>query len=101
MWTTQLFDVSGQIIRRRTQLFHLTLTHHSIFQAQTFELERRFRQQRYLSAPEREQLALSINLTPTQVREYVMLKRMAWNLRLNKEVDQSRMGAITFDLKMC
>ena len=39
-----------------------------IFQAQTFELERRFRQQRYLSAPEREQLALSINLTPTQVR---------------------------------
>ena len=40
-----------------------------MFQAQTFELERRFRQQRYLSAPEREQLALSINLTPTQVRE--------------------------------
>ena len=39
-----------------------------IFQAQTFELERRFRQRRYLSAPEREQLALSINLTPTQVR---------------------------------
>jgi homeobox protein Nkx-2.8 len=36
-------------------------------QAQTYELERRFRQQRYLSAPEREQLAHSINLTPTQV----------------------------------
>ncbi|CBY33915.1 unnamed protein product [Oikopleura dioica] len=31
-------------------------------QAQTYELERRFRQQRYLSAPEREQLAHSINL---------------------------------------
>ena len=68
-----------------------------MFQAQTFELERRFRQQRYLSAPEREQLALSINLTPTQVREV----KNGWNLRLNKEVDQSRMGAITFDLKMC
>lgn len=35
--------------------------------AQTFELERRFRQQRYLSAPEREHLASIIRLTPTQV----------------------------------
>ncbi|XP_051578269.1 NK2 transcription factor related, locus 9 [Myxocyprinus asiaticus] len=36
--------------------------------AQTFELERRFRQQRYLSAPEREQLAHLLYLTPTQVK---------------------------------
>ncbi|KAM4625094.1 NK2 transcription factor related, locus 9 [Polymixia lowei] len=36
--------------------------------AQTFELERRFRQQRYLSAPEREQLAHLLSLTPTQVK---------------------------------
>ena len=36
--------------------------------SQTYELERRFRQQRYLSAPEREHLASIINLTPTQVR---------------------------------
>ncbi|XP_068211049.1 uncharacterized protein [Palaemon carinicauda] len=36
--------------------------------AQTYELERRFRQQRYLSAPEREHLASLINLTPTQVK---------------------------------
>ncbi|VDO26374.1 unnamed protein product [Onchocerca flexuosa] len=35
---------------------------------QTFELERRFRTQRYLSAPEREQLAMQIRLTPTQVK---------------------------------
>ena len=35
--------------------------------AQTYELERRFRQQRYLSAPEREHLASLLNLTPTQV----------------------------------
>ncbi|CAO1440230.1 unnamed protein product [Diamesa serratosioi] len=35
---------------------------------QTFELERRFRQQRYLSAPEREHLASIIKLTPTQVK---------------------------------
>uniref|UniRef100_A0A673H331 Homeobox protein Nkx-2.8-like n=1 Tax=Sinocyclocheilus rhinocerous TaxID=307959 RepID=A0A673H331_9TELE len=36
--------------------------------AQTYELERRFRQQRYLSAPEREQLAHLLRLTPTQVK---------------------------------
>ena len=36
--------------------------------AQSFELERRFRQQRYLSAPEREQLAHLLSLTPTQVK---------------------------------
>ncbi|XP_026283068.1 homeobox protein Hmx [Frankliniella occidentalis] len=36
--------------------------------SQTFELERRFRQQRYLSAPEREHLASLIHLTPTQVK---------------------------------
>ncbi|XP_046878145.1 NK2 homeobox 2b [Hypomesus transpacificus] len=36
--------------------------------AQTYELERRFRQQRYLSAPEREHLANALRLTPTQVK---------------------------------
>ncbi|XP_022652816.1 homeobox protein Nkx-2.2-like isoform X2 [Varroa jacobsoni] len=36
--------------------------------AQTYELERRFKQQRYLSAPEREHLASMIRLTPTQVK---------------------------------
>ncbi|CAL4078056.1 unnamed protein product, partial [Meganyctiphanes norvegica] len=36
--------------------------------AQTYELERRFRTQRYLSAPERENLAAHIALTPTQVK---------------------------------
>ena len=35
---------------------------------QTFELERRFRQQRYLSAPEREHLARALHLTPTQIK---------------------------------
>ncbi|XP_055977498.1 homeobox protein Nkx-2.4 [Sorex fumeus] len=37
-------------------------------QAQVYELERRFKQQRYLSAPEREHLAGLIHLTPTQVK---------------------------------
>ncbi|XP_077587378.1 NK2 homeobox 4a [Stigmatopora nigra] len=37
-------------------------------QAQVYELERRFKQQKYLSAPEREHLASIIHLTPTQVK---------------------------------
>ena len=37
-------------------------------QAQVYELERRFKQQKYLSAPEREHLAALIHLTPTQVK---------------------------------
>lgn len=37
-------------------------------QAQVYELERRFKQQKYLSAPEREQLASIIGLSPTQVK---------------------------------
>lgn len=37
-------------------------------QAQIYELERRFKQQKYLSAPEREHLSSMIGLTPTQVK---------------------------------
>ncbi|KAL1138518.1 hypothetical protein AAG570_008581 [Ranatra chinensis] len=50
---------TGQKKRKRRVLFSKN---------QTFELERRFRQQKYLSAPEREHLASIINLTPTQVK---------------------------------
>ncbi|XP_005089197.1 homeobox protein Nkx-2.1 [Aplysia californica] len=37
-------------------------------QGQVYELEKRFKIQKYLSAPEREQMAMSIGLTPTQVK---------------------------------
>ena len=47
-----------------------------MLQAQTYELERRFRQQRYLSAPEREHIASLLNLTPTQVMPVNMVKVM-------------------------
>ncbi|ESO09488.1 hypothetical protein HELRODRAFT_137589, partial [Helobdella robusta] len=36
--------------------------------AQTIELEKRFRDQRYVSAPERDHLARTLKLTPTQIK---------------------------------
>lgn len=44
-------------------------------QAQVYELERRFKQQRYLSAPEREQLANMLKLTPQQVKIWFQNRR--------------------------
>lgn len=44
-------------------------------QAQVLELERRFRQQRYVSAPEREQLAQTLTLTATQVKIWFQNRR--------------------------
>ncbi|XP_056282757.1 NK2 transcription factor related, locus 9 [Pseudoliparis swirei] len=52
-------DKSNKKTKKRRVLFA---------KAQTLELERRFRQQRYLSGPEREQLARLLGLTPTQVK---------------------------------
>ncbi|KAM9357475.1 homeobox protein Nkx-2.5 [Symphorus nematophorus] len=44
-------------------------------QAQVYELERRFKQQRYLSAPERDHLAGMLKLTPTQVKIWFQNRR--------------------------
>lgn len=44
-------------------------------QAQVYELERRFKQQRYLSAPERENLANLLKLTSTQVKIWFQNRR--------------------------
>lgn len=44
-------------------------------QAQVYELERRFKQQRYLSAPERDQLANVLKLTSTQVKIWFQNRR--------------------------
>lgn len=47
--------------------------------SQVYELERRFKQQKYLSAPEREHLASLIHLTPTQVRIFnTSSKQLHW-----------------------
>uniref|UniRef100_A0A8C0U8Z9 Homeobox domain-containing protein n=1 Tax=Cyanistes caeruleus TaxID=156563 RepID=A0A8C0U8Z9_CYACU len=44
-------------------------------QAQVLELERRFQRQKYLSGPEREQLALQLQLSPTQVKIWFQNRR--------------------------
>ncbi|NXT70159.1 NKX26 protein, partial [Chaetops frenatus] len=44
-------------------------------QAQVLELERRFQRQKYLSGPEREQLALHLQLSPTQVKIWFQNRR--------------------------
>lgn len=58
---------SGSRLRRKPRVL--------FSQSQVSELERRFRQQRYLSAPEREQLALGIKLTSTQVKIWFQNRR--------------------------
>ncbi|XP_054879007.1 NK2 homeobox 4b [Poeciliopsis prolifica] len=59
-------------------------------QAQVFELERRFEQQKYLSAPEREHLAGLIHLSPNQVKIWFQnhrykLKRQAKDKAAQKQ----------------
>ncbi|CAH1979965.1 unnamed protein product [Acanthoscelides obtectus] len=44
-------------------------------QAQIYELEQRFKRQKYLSAPEREQMAQGLKLTPTQVKIWFQNRR--------------------------
>ncbi|XP_050305279.1 homeobox protein Nkx-2.5-like [Anthonomus grandis grandis] len=44
-------------------------------QAQVYELEQRFKLQKYLTAPEREQMAQVLKLTPTQVKIWFQNRR--------------------------
>ncbi|KAF1752102.1 hypothetical protein GCK72_018656 [Caenorhabditis remanei] len=60
-------------------------------QAQVYELERRFKQAKYLTAPEREQLANSIRLTPTQVKIWFQNHRYKCK-RQEKEKAMSGLG---------
>lgn len=58
-------------------------------QAQVYELERRFKQQKYLSAPEREHLASMINLTPTQVKIWFQNHRYKCKRQLKDAKDKT------------
>ncbi|XP_025775088.1 thyroid transcription factor 1 [Puma concolor] len=66
-------------------------------QAQVYELERRFKQQKYLSAPEREHLASMIHLTPTQVKIWFQnhrykMKRQAKDKAAQQQLQQDSGG---------
>nr|XP_054604621.1 homeobox protein Nkx-2.4 [Nothobranchius furzeri] len=58
-------------------------------QAQVLELERRFKQQKYLSAPEREHLAGLIHLTPNQVKIWFQNHRY----KLKRQVKDKASGS--------
>ena len=63
-------------------------------QGQVFELERRFKQQRYLSAPEREQLARVLKLTSTQVKIWFQNRRYKCKrMRQDKSIELANIGA--------
>lgn len=52
--------------------------------AQTFVLEKRFQQQRYLSAPEREELARIVHLTPAQVKIWFQNHRYKYRKQISE-----------------
>ncbi|ETE56413.1 Thyroid transcription factor 1, partial [Ophiophagus hannah] len=60
-------------------------------QAQVYELERRFKQQKYLSAPEREHLASLLRLTPTQVKIWFQNHRYKMKRQAKDKAAQQQM----------
>lgn len=64
--TTEVPNKQKRIRRKPRVLFS---------QAQVYELERRFKQQKYLSAPERDHLASMLKLTSNQVKIWFQNKR--------------------------
>ena len=69
--TTPTDDGECRLLRQRTKRRPRVL----FSQAQIYELERRFTQQRYLSAPDREQLASVLKLTSQQVKIWFQNRR--------------------------
>lgn len=61
--------------------------------AQVFELERRFRHQRYLSGPERSDLAQTLKLTETQIKIWFQNRRYKTKRRqINSDQSMPHMG---------
>lgn len=60
----------AQIVLKRKKRSRAAFSH-----SQVFELERRFSQQRYLSGPERSDLARNLQLTETQVKIWFQNRR--------------------------
>ncbi|KAM8833493.1 NK2 homeobox 4a isoform X2 [Synchiropus splendidus] len=70
-------------------------------QAQVYELERRFKQQKYLSAPEREHLASMIHLTPTQVKIWFQNHRYKMKRQAKDKAAQQQQQQQQQDGTMC
>lgn len=80
--STSPYEAHSNSMRRSPSLTDDTLTlkrkkrsRAAFSHAQVFELERRFAQQRYLSGPERSDLAKSLRLTETQVKIWFQNRR--------------------------
>lgn len=63
--------------------------------AQVFELERRFAQQRYLSGPERTELAKSLRLTETQVKIWFQNRRYKTKRKQIQQHEAAMLAAAT------
>ncbi|KOB64566.1 Uncharacterized protein OBRU01_24045 [Operophtera brumata] len=77
-WTQEIKD---KTIKRKPRIL--------FSQNQVHALEVRFRNQRYLTAPEREQLARSLNLSPTQVKIWFQNRRYKSKRNKGPEVSTS------------
>ena len=62
-----VYENSNLITRNHLNLIRKKRTRAAFTHAQVFELERKFNEQRYLSGPERADLAQRLKLTETQV----------------------------------
>ena len=73
----------------------------SIIKAQVFELEKRFKHQRYLSAPERDQLASMLNLSSQQVKIWFQNKRYKMKrLQQDKHLEMTTQGMQPYPMSM-